>query len=227
MEQVLAPNFKFKVKKTDDENLVPGTIQIKGFKEPKTPRVNQIIEEDLNDLKARILQDDKIINALPGNVDPEVINKIMIPKVIRETYPDLSEDEIEQVRQYVIADSVMKNGDIKMEGGKKFVLMANRFVNIDDLNIDLIDKINPFQKAFEILSKSVTTKTLRIIQDAIESTRSTMTEEEAVILYPKIKDFIKRNNDQKPYIKSEDPLERRLAEALLYIQKKKYELSKQ
>lgn len=227
MEQVLAPNFKFKVKLSDTDILTPGTIFIKGFKEPKTPRVNQIIEEDLNDLKARILQDDKIINALPGNVDPEVINKVMVPKVIRETYPDLSEEEVEQVRQYVIADSVMKNGDIKTEGGKQFVLMANRFVNIDELNIDLIDKVNPFQKAFEILSKSVTTKTLRVIQDAIESTRITMTEEEAIILYPKIKDFVKRYDGIRPDTRSEDPLERRLAEALLYIQRKKYEMKQQ
>lgn len=223
MEQVLAPNFKFKLRLSEDDKDEPGTIRIKGFKEPKTARVNQIIEDDLNDLKARILQDDNIVNALPGNVDPEVINKVMIPKVIREVYPDLSEDEIEQVRQYVIADSVIKNGEIKTEGGKRFVLMASKFVNIDDLNIDLIDKVNPFQKAFEILSKSVTTKVLRVIQDAIESTRLQMTDEEAIILYPKIKDFIARNNETKPEIRSLDPLERRLAEALLYLQRKKFE----
>ena len=34
--------------------------------------------------------------------------------------------------------------------------MAGKYVNIDDLNIDLIDTVNPFQKAFEILSKAVT-----------------------------------------------------------------------
>ena len=31
--------------------------------------------------------------------------------------------------------------------------MAGRFVNIEDLHIDLIDQVNPFQKAFEVLSK--------------------------------------------------------------------------
>jgi hypothetical protein len=35
--------------------------------------------------------------------------------------------------------------------------MAKKFINIDDLSIDLIDTINPFQEAFEILSKNVTT----------------------------------------------------------------------
>ena len=59
-------------------------------------------------MKATILQDNQVINALPSNIEPEVINKIMIPKVIREKYPDLNEDEVEQLRQYVVVDSVIK-----------------------------------------------------------------------------------------------------------------------
>src|SRR5699024_1377046 len=51
MEQVLAPNFKFK-RKTPDEKPKPGKIQIEGFKEPSSQRVNDIIESDINDLKA-------------------------------------------------------------------------------------------------------------------------------------------------------------------------------
>ena len=227
MEQVLAPNFKFKTKLSDDDEPLPGEVKIKGFKEPKTARVKQIVESDLNDLKATILQDDIMLKALPGNVDPEVINKVMIPKIIREKYPDLNEEEVEELRQHVVVDSVIKNGEIKEVGDKKFVRMADKFINIDDLNIDLIDKVNPFQKAFEILSKSVTTKVLRVIMDTIESTRLLITEEEAVILYPKIKDFMARNGGNKPEISSPDPLERRLAEALLYLQRKKREASQQ
>jgi hypothetical protein len=223
MEQVLAPNFKFKTKISDDDDYESGTIRIKGFKEPKTARVRQIVESDLNDLKATILQDDTMIKALPGNMDPEVINKIMIPKIIREKYPDLNAEEVEELRQHVVVDSVIKNGEIKEVGDKKFVRMADKFINIDDLNIDLIDKVNPFQKAFEILSKSVTTKVLKVILDTIESTRITISEDEAVLLYPKIKEFVFRNNGTKPDIMSQDPLERRLAEALLYLQRKKRE----
>ena len=57
MEQVLAPNFNFKAKRFDDEEVEEGTIQIRGFKEPSSLRVKDIIESDLNDLKAAILQD--------------------------------------------------------------------------------------------------------------------------------------------------------------------------
>lgn len=218
MEQVLAPNFKFKTKLSDDDEAKPGEIKIRGFKEPSSKRVKEIVESDLNDLKASILQDDKMIKALPGNVDPEVINKIMIPKIIKIKYPELSDAEVEEVRQHVVVDSVIKNGEIKETGDKRFIRMAGKFVNIDDLHVDLIDSINPFQAAFEILSKSVTAQVFRVIQEAIEATRIQMTDEEAMLLWPKIKSFVQNNNGQQPNINAVDPLERRLAEALIYIQ---------
>ena len=75
-----------------------------------------------------------MIKAIPGNVDPEVINKVLIPKIIQTKYPDLSTEEIEEVRQHVIVDSVVKNGEIKEVGDKRFVRMAGSFVNIEDLH---------------------------------------------------------------------------------------------
>lgn len=218
MEQVLAPNFVFKTKKSDDDHAQAGEIKIRGFKEPSSTRVKEIIESDINDLKASIFQDDKIIKALPGNVDPEVINKVMIPKIIKIKYPELSDEEIEEVRQYVVVDSVIKKAEIKENGDTRFIRMAGQFINIDDLNIDLIDQINPFQKAFEVLSKSVTVQVFKAIQDAIEATRVQMTDEEAILLWPKIKNFVQNNQSKQPNIHSLDPLERRLAEALIYIQ---------
>ncbi len=218
MEQVMAPVFKFRTKQSDEDKSEAGTLKIRGFKEPKTERVEQILESDLNDIKATILQDSKMLKALPGNIDPEVINKVMIPKIIQEKYPELSNDEIEQVRQHVVVDSVVKNGEIKTTGDKKFIRMAGKFVNIDDLNIDLIDRINPFQEAFEVLSKSVTSQTLRVIQESIEMTRIQMTDEEALLLWPKIKDFVKTKG-KHPSVSSPDPLEKRMAEAVIYLKR--------
>ena len=162
MEQVLAPNFKFKPKYNEDDDSVvdENTIKIRGFKLPTSQRAKDIIETDLNDLKARILQNDQMLKAMPGNIEPEVINTVLIPKIIREVYPDLNEEEVEAVRQHVVVDSVIKNSVIEEQGGRKFIRMAGSFVNIDDIHIDLIDTINPFQKAFEILSKSVTALSL-------------------------------------------------------------------
>ncbi|MDF1817402.1 MAG: DEAD/DEAH box helicase [Immundisolibacteraceae bacterium] len=222
MEQVLAPNFKFKTKRFDDEEDEEGTIKIRGFKQPSSQRVKDIVESDLNDLKAAILQDNKMLQALPGEfIDPEVINKVMIPKIIQTKYPELSDEEIEEIRQHVVVDSVIKNGEIKEVGDKRFVRMAGKFVNIEDLHIDLIDRVNPFQKAFEVLSKSVTAKLLKVIQETIDAGRIQMTDEEAVILYrDKIGPFVKKHG-REPNINSTDPLERRMADALVYLRNKK------
>ena len=221
MEQVLAPNFKFKTRvDNDDEEAKAGEIKIRGFKAPSSKRVKDIVESDLNDLKATILQDDTMLKAMPGNIDPEVINKVLIPKIIRVKYPELSDEEIEEIRQYVVVDSVVKNGEIKEVGDQRFIRMADKFVNIEDLHIDLIDSINPFQKAFEILSKSVTTKVLKIIQDTIEATRIKMDFEEARILWDKIKEF-RRMYEKEPSINANDPLERRMAECIIYLKDEK------
>jgi len=178
------------------------------------------LESDLNDLKATILQDPTMLKAMPGNVDPEVINKVLIPKIIRTKYPDLSAKEVEEVRQNVVVDSVIKNGEIKEVEDKRFIRMAGKFVNIDDIHIDLIDQVNPFQKAFEILSKSVTAKTLKAIQETIEATRIKMDFEEAKILWPKVQEFV-QTFKREPNIDANDPLEKRMAECIIYLREER------
>jgi len=224
MEQVLAPNWKFKIKKDEDdenEDEDDNTIKIRGFKLPTSQRAKDIIETDLNDLKAKILQDPQMLKAMPGNIEPEVINTVLIPKIIREVYPDLDEEDVEAVRQYVVVDSVIKNGTIEEQGDKKFIRMAGSFVNIDDVHIDLIDQVNPFQKAFEILSKSVTTQVLKLIDQHIQSTKIEMTEEEAILLWPKIKEWVKNNKGEQPNIQAFDHKEKRMAEALVFLRELK------
>jgi hypothetical protein len=223
MEQVLAQNFTFKTKRTGDDDgaQTTGVIKIKGFKEPSTARVKQIVETDLNDLKATILQDDTFAKAAAGSVDAETTNKVLIPKIIRERYPELDESQVEELRQQVVVDSVIKNSEVREVGDKRFIKMAEKFVNIDDININLIDSVNPFQRAFEVLSKSVTPSVLRIIQDSITATRVEVTEDEAKAAWPKIQQWAKLNG--RPNVRSEDPTEKRYAEIVLFLQRKKQE----
>lgn len=220
MEQVLAPNFKFRTRRSPSDESAEGELVIDGFVEPPTDRARQIIDDDLNDIKAKLFQDQQMLKAMPGNVDPEVMNKVLIPRIIRTQYPDLSEAEVESIRQAVVVDSVVKNGEVKQVGDKRFVLMARSFVNIDDLHIDLIDSVNPFQRAFEILSKQVTKQVLKVIQDAIDSMRLEITEDEARILWPKITAFHQREG-RVPSARAADPLERRMGEALLFLRAEK------
>jgi superfamily II DNA or RNA helicase len=228
MEQVLAPNFKFKPKgldsndEDDDETIIIGPSPSGNiFKLPSSQRAKDIIESDLNDLKAKILQDNQMLKAMPGNLEPEVINTVLIPKIIREVYPDLDDEDVEAVRQHVVVDSVIKNSTIEEQGDKKFIRMAGSFVNIDDIHIDLIDQVNPFQKAFEILSKSVTTQVLKLIDDHIQSTKIEVTEEEALISYPIIKEWVRKNNGVHPSIQAFDQKEKRMAEVLVFLRELK------
>lgn len=61
---------------------------------------------------------------------------------------------------------------------------------------------------------------LRLVQDVIDSTRIDITDEEARILWPKVNAFVRRTGSP-PNIRSEDPQEKRMAEALLYLQKQR------
>ena len=221
MEQVLAPNWKFKTKVSDNDKAKPGEIKIRGLKEPSSQRVKDIVEDDITDLKAAIFQDTTMLKAMPDeSLDPEVINKALIPKVIRTKYPDLTDDQVEEVRQHVVVDSVIKNGTIKQVADKRFIRMAGSFVDIDEIHIDLIDRVNPFQEAFEVLSKSVSAPVLKIIQETIAASRLQITEEEAVILWPKIQEFYKTFN-RPPDINSINEREKRMAECLIYLKGEK------
>ena len=174
----------------------------------------------MNDLSAAIFQDEAVLRAAmnPEEYAPEVVNQVFIPKVIERRYPDLTPQEVEEVRQAVVANGVFKSPSVEVgpQGDNKFVRMAEKLINIDQLNIDLIDSINPFQRAYEILSKSVTADVLKTIHGAITSVKIAMTEEEAVALYPRIKDFVKERKVE-PSLVSPNPLERRMAEALAWI----------
>lgn len=238
MEQVLAPNFKFKTRPSDDgiegDSKVVSidysqsetTVAIKGFAEPSTPRVKQIVQGDLVDLMAFVMQDDRVVKAAmnPEEIAPEVVTQVYVPKVIEKKYPDLSEDEVEEVRQHLVANAAFKtstDGDMP-ELNNNLIRMANKFINVRDLDIDLIDSINPFQQAYEIMSKVVDASVLKRIHGAITANKIKMTEEEATVLYPRIKAF-KEAHNKDPSLVAPDPMERRMAEALEWIRNKKRE----
>lgn len=217
MEQVLAPDFKF----MNRPEPLPGYVKVKGLKEPSTKRVKEIVENDLVDLTAQIMQDDTVRKVIANpDVSPLMTNKVLIPKIISTRYPELSNAEIEEVRQHVVMNNAMKQAKIKEEeGGRKFVLLSNRFINVDDLDINLIDRINPFQEAYEILSKQLTAPTLRVIRDAIQEKRITMTPEEAHRLWSFIRNFMQEYG-REPEINPDDANENLLAEALIVLKRK-------
>lgn len=224
MESVLAPNFKFKRKDRDDQKSSGAEMFVKGLKELTTQRTKDIIENDLNDLRASILQESRIQTAIAAGTDAEIINKQMIPAIIKQIYSDLSGAEVEEVRQQFISQSVVQSAERKEGVGQTdFLKMADKFVNIDELSIDLIDQINPFQRAYEVISREIDAPTLRLIQDYMDGQKMEFSEEELLILYPQIKQFLNENG-RHPDKSSNDTYEQRLAYALLQLSQMKLKM---
>lgn len=208
MENVLAPNYRFKPRTSPEQVSKEKDIYVKGIAEPSTPRTKEIIEQDLTELKATILQEDKIREAIAANEDTRNINFALIPRVIATVYPDLNTQEIEEVRQHVMADFVLTHAERDKEN-RSLIKMANKFINVNDLNIELIDSINPFQSAYEILSRNVDAKTLRLFLKVYDAKKYDFTEEDLKILYPQIKQF-KQSHNRNPEKNQDDEYETKL-----------------
>jgi hypothetical protein len=182
-----------------------------------------IVAEQLDDLKATILQNDMIVEAMATDSYAETINQVLIPKVIRERYSSLSDGEVEEVRQRVLLDTVTKTcAEVVVKpDGNRFLKLASRFVNLDKLNINVIDSINPFQRAYEILSKKIDKNVLKIIQDTIAEQKYDMGIEEAILLCKgPLKVYVEANGGQLPDINHPDVKIQRLAQAYLIIKNK-------
>ena len=228
MEQVMAPSWNFRSKKEFEEGdklLGLRDLVVEGLKPLSTDKCKQIVEEQLDDLKATILQNDMIARAMDGNTPAEVINQVLIPKIIQEKYPDLSEDEVDEVRQRVLIDTVVKGNEVVESAGNRLLKLANRFINIDQLSINLIDSINPFQRAYEIMSKNVSAPVLRLIQDSIAEQKYDMTLEEAIILFEgPLQEYTAGQSDRIPSTNDPSPHLRKLAQAYAIIvnEKRRY-----
>lgn len=234
MEQVLAPEFKFTPRPSgDDEPSKPGTIKIRGLNPIDTStlegqKVDKIIKSDLQDLTAKILQDDKVQQVSAKDGDDTDYLQAIESTIIQRQYPDLNNGQIETVRQYVHANIIMKtNPPIQkgndLLGDTQFLTLGNKFVNVNDLDINLIDSINPFSHAFEVISKRVDKDIFQQIRLALESTRVEMTEEEALVLYPEFVAF-REANGRNPSLNAKDKREVLLAkfQAFMIKNRSKY-----
>lgn len=252
MEQILAPSIQFKPRSQwDGKPLPPNTLLVDDTANtPVSKKVLDILNGDKNEIMANLMAKEQLVKeAISETVPPEAITQVALPQVIQTLYPDLTEEEQEQVRQGLLqsmlitqqgglvdgndlphdADVDMGNDDGSGSSiaGKQFLKMGEKFICIDNLNIDLIDAVNPFHGAYEILSKQVTAAMLKTIQEAVSATKSQVSEEEAVILWPKIKRF-KLEHGHDPSLNSSDPIEVRYAEALAFIRRmKQQQLAKQ
>lgn len=92
-------------------------------------------------------------------------------------------------------------------------------MSVTDLDIDLIDRINPFGEAYAIFAKSMTEERLKQVAEVIAGRRVNLTLEEARELAKRAKRF-KDEKGRLPSLTAVDPWEKRMAEGVAFLQKK-------
>jgi superfamily II DNA or RNA helicase len=203
-------------------------IEIAGLSEPRSEQAKRIISEDLNELVAAVVQDKETIEH--GVFDSDMrdmgheITQIQVGKIVRERHPDLDENDQEAVRQRVVAAMVFvqeakratpkdsAQGDQTQRLNTAIIDGVRRFaMSVKELDIDLIDSINPFGEAYSILSHAMTPERFAEIQAVIARKRIAITPDEAKMLAVRASMF-KKDRDRFPSATSADPWERRMAE---------------
>ncbi len=214
-------------------------IEIKGLAEPRSEEASRICQQDLNEVIAAFVQDKTAIERglFDQELVPEELTQLRIGKIIKEKYPELDEEDQEAVRQHAIAalNLTQKAKEVALGGaegdGEKspntaFIEGVRRFaMDVRELDIDLIDRINPFGEAYAILSKAMTEASLMQVAAVIGAKRATLTFEEARELAKRALKF-KQERGRLPSITSPDAWEKRMAEGVAFLARMKAEAAR-
>src|ERR1700737_2333781 len=199
-------------------------IEIKGLAEPKSKEATRICQEDLNEVIAAFVQDKTALERglFDEELVPEELTQVRLGKIIKDKYPELNEEDHEAVRQHAVAalNLTQQAKQLASGGGDDAEQTANtalidgvrRFaMDVRELDIDLIDRINPFGEAYAILAKTMSEDSLKQVAAAIAAKRTSLTPEEAKELAVRAVKF-KKERGRLPSISSPDAWEKRMAE---------------
>lgn len=207
-------------------------IEITGLAEPVSEEGRRICEEDINDVVAAFVQDAQIAEQgmFREDTPPEDLTVVKTGRIVAEKYPGLAEEDQEAIRQRAVAamnivqeakSEVRKSKDDDGPTLNTALIDGIRRLAMDvrDLDIDLIDSINPFSNAYAIMGKTVSEESLRDIAAYIAGKKVNMTREEAQALAKRALQF-KNENGRLPSITSNDPWEKRMAEGVEFLRRK-------
>jgi superfamily II DNA or RNA helicase len=198
-------------------------IEIRGLVEPKSKEAARICREDLNEVIATFVQDKTTIERglFDEELVPEELTQVRMGKIIKEKYPELDEQDQEAVRQHAIAalnftqqgkQFSLGGGDTEPTANTALIDGVRKFaMDVRELDIDLIDRINPFGEAYAILAKTMSEESLKQVAAAIAAKRTTLTPDEAKDLAVRAVRF-KKERGRLPSISSTDAWEKRMAE---------------
>ena len=257
MEQVLAPRFNFTPKQSDsgpvegadygEDGYDPEKcnvgfnrdtgqfhIEIKGLAVPKGKEAERICREDLNEVIAAFAQDKTTVERglFDEEIVPEELTQVRMGKIVKDRYPELSEEDREAVRQHAVAalnltqkakEAVLDETEAQTNGSTALIDGVRKFaMDVRDLDIDLIDRINPFGEAYAILAKTMSEESLKQVAAVITAKKIQLTPEEARDLARRAFRF-KQERGRLPSITSQDPWEKRMAEGVAFLARMKAE----
>ncbi|WP_444826045.1 DEAD/DEAH box helicase [Acidithiobacillus thiooxidans] len=201
-------------------------VEINGLVTPQTPEATRICKEDLNEVVTCFLQDKTVLERGlfdQENTLPEELTQLHMGKIVRERYPELNAADQEAIRQHAVAAmNITQQAKLALaqadaegvtQGNTALLDGVRKFVNVRDLDIDLIDRINPFDAAYAVLAKAMDEKSLRQVQASIAAKKLSIPEDEARELAKRALLF-KNERGRLPDIHSADAWEKRMAEGV-------------
>ncbi|MBS0588258.1 MAG: DEAD/DEAH box helicase [Proteobacteria bacterium] len=209
-------------------------IEIKGLVEPKSKEAARICQEDLNEVIAAFVQDKTSLERglFDSEMVPEELTQVRMGKIVKDKYPELDENDQEAVRQHAIAalnltqqaKKILNSADDAWKAGNTALIDGVRKFAMDvrDLDIDLIDRINPFGEAYAILAKAMNEDSLKQVALVIAGKKVNFTIEEARGLARRAVKF-KQERGRLPSLTSQDPWEKRMAEGVAFLARMKAE----
>ena len=209
-------------------------IEIKGLTEPKSEEAERICQEDLNEVIATFVQDKPTVERgmFDEELVPEELTQVRMGKIIKDKYPDLDDEDQEAVRQHAIAalnltqkakETALKDDDDEIGANTALIDGVRKFaMDVRELDIDLIDRINPFSEAYAILAKTMSEESLKQVAAIISAKKVQLTPEEARDLAKRALKF-KQERGRLPSITSPDTWEKRMAEGVAYLARMKAE----
>jgi len=175
-------------------------------------------------------------------VVPEELTQVRMGKIVKEKFPDLEEEDQEAVRQQAIAalnlvqqakqalnesdgtgitnPGVPNSGDNELPRNMALIDGVRQFaLSVTELDMDLIDHINPFGEAYAILAKTMSEERLRQVAAVIAAKRVNLSVEEARELAKRALRF-KQEKGRLPSLTATDPWEKCMAEGIAFLQRK-------
>jgi superfamily II DNA or RNA helicase len=203
-------------------------IEIRGLVTPKSEEAQRICQQDLNEVIAAFVQDKPAIERglFDSEMVPQELTQLRMGKIVKEKYPELDEEDQEAVRQHAVAalnltqkakEVAVGIGVDEKAANTAFIDGVRKFaMDVRELDIDLIDQINPFSEAYAILAKTMNEESLKHVAAVIAARRVNLTIEEARELAKRALKF-RQERGRLPSITSPDAWEKRMAEGVAFL----------